>query len=275
MPEESADFGYRIATMQEKAQRAKDRGLLFFYVRIPESLHPDQRKKKYDELITRALQKTGFAEVTGDERELGEGNAVPSCGVEVVLRKPSGAARGELLFLRGELARLGVPVGTVIEEFIPRFREYPVVLNPVHDPVLGVLTWVSTFGWWEFEAGPVGGHSVTGVLVPSAAFNPLAAYELGRIRRTVAWVRANDPAIRQHIATEMWDWWFESSGPLDRQVICTPEQFRDTLSLEVIRFDAADTDGFLDYADHGLVGNYGIRIYVSPDGRFTGGPEMC
>lgn len=144
------------------------------------------------------------------------------------------------------------------------------------DPELGTLTWVPEFKFWQFEVGPVAGSQVTGVLVPKTGFDPLGPDELSRIRRTVAWVRDNDLIVRQHIAAEMWDWWFNDySDPPDREAIRTPEQFRDKLTLEVIRFDSADTDGFLDYADHGLVSHYGIRIYVSPDGRFTRGPEVC
>ena len=144
------------------------------------------------------------------------------------------------------------------------------------DVELGKLTWSPVFQFWRFEAGPVGGRSVIGVLAPTPKFDPFAHKELRRIRQTVAWVRANDIAIRQHIATEMWDWWFnEYSDPPDRKAVRTPEQFRDRLTLEVIRFDSAETDGFLDYADHGMMCNCGVRIYVSPKGRFTGGPEMC
>jgi len=80
---------------------------------------------------------------------------------------------------------------------------------------------------------------------------------------------------RAHIAARMWEWWFnEYSGPPDREAVTTAEQFRDTLELEVIRFEPA-ADAFLDYADHGLVCNYGIRIWVGPEGQFSGGPEVC
>ena len=73
----------------------------------------------------------------------------------------------------------------------------------------------------------------------------------------------------------MWDWWYnEYCDPPDRETVRTPEQFRDKLSLEVVRFEPGE-DAFLDYEDHGLVDGYGIRIYVTPDGRFTRGPEMC
>jgi hypothetical protein len=152
-------------------------------------------------------------------------------------------------------------------------------LERIEDPVLGQIVWEpgpdDDEGFWQFEAGPVRRRSVTGVVVPKTEWGPISPRVMPRIRRTVEWVRANDLTIRNHIATKMWDWWYnEYCDPPDREAIRTPKQFCDTLELEVIRFEP-DAEAYLDYADHGLVCNYGIRVYVNSNGRLTRGPEIC
>jgi hypothetical protein len=72
----------------------------------------------------------------------------------------------------------------------------------------------------------------------------------------------------------MWEWWDSDYRDAPHQApVSSPEQFRDTLELEVIRFEPGD-DAYLVYADHGLVDGYGIHIHVSPTGRFTRGPHI-
>ncbi len=199
--------------------------------------------------------------------------------------RSAGGWSGRQSLERALASGVGLAVTTGHEATAPHatvpWDEVPAVLarERVEDPVLGAVTWHPSSdddrGFWEFEAGPVGERSVTGVVVPEATWGPIRPEDWPRIRRTVQWARANDRAIRQHIATEMWDWWYnEYCDPPDREAVRTPEQFRDTLELAVIRFEPSK-DAFLDYADHGLVSGYGIRVYVSPDGRFTGGPEVC
>jgi hypothetical protein len=204
------------------------------------------------------------------------------------LREPgvrsAGGYSGRQPLERALASGVGLTVTTGYEATAPRAAvprdEVPAVLarERIEDLVLGAITWHPLSddeeGFWKFEAGPVGTRSVTGVVVPEATWGPVRPEDWPRTRRTVQWARANDLAIRQHIATEMWDWWYNSSGPAEREAVRSPEQFRDTLELEVIRFEPGK-DAFLDYADHGLVSGYGIRIYVSPDGRFTRGPEVC
>jgi hypothetical protein len=204
------------------------------------------------------------------------------------LREPgvesAGGGSGRQALERALASGVGLVVTTGPEVTAPRagvpLDELRAVLalERTEDPVLGVITWHPSSddnkGFWEFEVGPVGDHSVTGVVVPEATWEPIQPGELPRIGRTVQWVRRNDFAVREHIAAEMWDWWYnEYCDPPDREAVRSPAEFRDKLTLEVIRFEPGK-DAFLDYADHGLVCGYGIRIYVSPDGQFTSGPEM-
>lgn len=140
-------------------------------------------------------------------------------------------------------------------------------------PVLGKLTWTPHSGTWKFEAGRIDGRPVRGVLVPGPGFDPLGAAESARVRRTVDWALANDPAIRAHVADRMWDWWRTTGWAADPD-IATPADFARSLALELVRFEAG-RDAYLVYADNGLVDHCGIRIYVGPDGQFTGGPMVC
>jgi hypothetical protein len=107
--------------MTTRAQRAWDRGEFFFFVRIPEPLYPEARGEKYQEPLAEAVRAAGLGKVVGGGQQLGDGNTVVYCGVDVIL---SERVRG-LELLREVLPRLGAPVGTVIEEFIPEFVEHP------------------------------------------------------------------------------------------------------------------------------------------------------
>jgi hypothetical protein len=107
--------------MTGRAQRAWDRGEFFFYVRIPEPLYPAERGAKYEEPIKEALREANLGRVPGGGQQLGEGNSIVYCGVDVVLTE---RVRG-LELLRDVLVRLDAPAATVIEEFVPHFQEHP------------------------------------------------------------------------------------------------------------------------------------------------------
>lgn len=121
MPEPSPDIAPRVRHMRGVAQRVWDRGEFFFYVRIPEPLMPAGRGEKYEEPLAEVLRVEGLGKVNGGGQQLGPGNTVVYCGVDVIV---SERVRG-LAVLREVLTRLGAPAGTVIEEFIPEFVEHP------------------------------------------------------------------------------------------------------------------------------------------------------
>jgi hypothetical protein len=198
--------------------------------------------------------------------------------------KSAGGGSGRDALERARAAGVGLMVSTghkAAARAVVSCEVAPAVLalERTDDPALGTIVWSPSgdddTGFWEFEAGPVGGRSVTGVMVPEGTWEPIRPDDLARVRQTVLWVRGNDLAVRAHIAAEMWAWWsVDYRDPPYSDAIRTPEEFRDQLTLEVIRFEPGE-DAYLDYADHGLVDDYGIRIYVTPDGQFTGGPGMC
>ena len=162
--------------------------------------------------------------------------------------------------------------------FIARDEVEALLARTAHeDPVLGLLVWApggndDEEGFWEFEFAPKGGRPATGVLVPGRKWDPLAPKELQRIRKTVAWVRRSDRAIRAHVAAGMWDEWVEGFDG-DEPTVPTPAAFRDWIRLEVLRFEP-NGDIYVVYDDEGLLDGYGIHQHITAGGGFVGGPYM-
>jgi len=112
----------RAAVMLEFAEAASGRGEFFFYVRIPENLQPIARGDRYEDSLQDALAAQGIGEVTGGGSQLGEGDSVEYCGIDVVVR----ARDSGLELIRSVMRKLGAPRATVIEEYLPSYREHPV-----------------------------------------------------------------------------------------------------------------------------------------------------
>ncbi len=110
----------RVPVMRQLAQMARDNGEFFFYIRIAESLLPEERGLRYEDPLIEALSEAGLGRVTGGGQQLGEGNSVVYCGMDVVV---SERVRG-LALLREVLCDNGAPPGTVIEEHVPHYREH-------------------------------------------------------------------------------------------------------------------------------------------------------
>lgn len=107
----------RQKVMRDFAEAAADRGQHFFYVLIREPLAPLERGEKYEDPLTEALGKLG--EVTGGGSQLGEGNTIEYCGLDVVVNHRD---RG-LKVIRKCLRACGASDDTVIEEYVPEFSE--------------------------------------------------------------------------------------------------------------------------------------------------------
>jgi hypothetical protein len=124
----SPPFGFLVAkkpkqldgrqqVMRDLAEDAAERGQHFFYVLIHESLGPADRGGKYEDPLNDALGDLG--EVTGGGSQLGEGDAIAFCGVDVLVNDRD---RG-LKVIRQCLRACGAPANTVIEEYVPEFAE--------------------------------------------------------------------------------------------------------------------------------------------------------
>ncbi|MBN8248809.1 MAG: hypothetical protein J0L84_15390 [Verrucomicrobia bacterium] len=119
MADRSQEMTGRAAVMLDFAKAALEQGQFFFYVRIPEDLLPIARGERYEDPLQDALDAEGLGEVTGGGSQLGDGNLIEYCGVDLVVRDRD---RG-LELIRSVMRRLGAPRTTVIEEHLPRYQE--------------------------------------------------------------------------------------------------------------------------------------------------------
>jgi hypothetical protein len=103
--------------MRDFAEAAAERGQHFFYVLIREPLAPLERGDKYEDPLATALGELG--EITGGGSQLGEGNTIEYCGLDVVVNDRD---RG-LQVIRKCLRTCGAGDDTVIEEYVPEFNE--------------------------------------------------------------------------------------------------------------------------------------------------------
>ena len=103
------------------AEAAWERGEFFFYIRIPESLQPVARGDRYEDPLQQALSDEDIGGVTGGGSQLGEGTSIEYCGIDVVVRE---RVRG-LMLIRSVMQKLGAPSATLIEEYLPSYREHP------------------------------------------------------------------------------------------------------------------------------------------------------
>jgi hypothetical protein len=110
----------RQETLLGFAEDARDRGEFFFYVRIPGDVQPLERGERYEDPLQAALNAEDLGEVTGGGSQMGEGKSVAFCGLDVVVRDRD---RG-LALIRAVMRQLGAPPGTVIEEYLPSYREH-------------------------------------------------------------------------------------------------------------------------------------------------------
>lgn len=116
------EIAARAKVMRGFARAAVERGEHFFYIRIPESIGPVERGQRYEEPLDAALSVDGLGRVTGGGSQLGEGNSIAYCGIDVVV---SDRKRG-LDMICKTMRQLRAPQETVVEEYVPTYREHPV-----------------------------------------------------------------------------------------------------------------------------------------------------
>jgi len=111
--------------MAEFAEAASLRGEHFFYIRVPNLLKPKDRGEKYEDPLKDALGELG--QVTGGGSQLGDGNTIEYCGVDVVVID----RHHGLKLVRKIMKSCGAPKETVLEEYTRSYRELP--LEPGED----------------------------------------------------------------------------------------------------------------------------------------------
>lgn len=107
----------RQQVMLARAERFAERGQHFFYVLVRESLDPAQRGEKYEDPLSDALGELG--EIVGGGSQLGDNDTIAFCGIDVVVNDRDRGLRD----IRRCLVKSGARSDTVIEEYVPRFRE--------------------------------------------------------------------------------------------------------------------------------------------------------
>ena len=115
------NIGQRVDVLTGFAEEASERGECFFYVRIPAPLQPLERGERFEDPLHEVLSAAGVGEVAGGGSQLDEVGEIVYCGIDVYVND---RARG-LDLLRSTLKQLGVPDGTVVEEFLPDWSELP------------------------------------------------------------------------------------------------------------------------------------------------------
>ena len=116
-----SDIRDRVDVLTSFAKDALERGEHMFYVRIPAPLEPMERANRFEDPLNEALSVAGLGEVAGGGSQLGEGDTIVYCGLDVfVSNRDIG-----LQIIRDVLRRLGAPEGTKIEEFLPVWSEFP------------------------------------------------------------------------------------------------------------------------------------------------------
>jgi hypothetical protein len=140
----------------------------------------------------------------------------------------------------------------------------------VNDEGLGLLTWDDDQVMWTFEAGPVGGRSVRGAILPEDCRVPLAGVQLETVRALVRWVRQNEPSVREHLTAEMFDWWRDTSGDQAGAAAPTPEEFRARLTLTCVYFFDDGSKAKVAYELAGWI----LSVTVGPGGAFEAGANV-
>jgi hypothetical protein len=143
-------------------------------------------------------------------------------------------------------------------------------LTTVHDEVLGLLNWDEDHHMWTFDAGPVDGRPVRGAILPDNFRDSLAGVRLDLVRACVRWVRENEPAVREHLTAQAFDWWQDACSNQDAVAARTPEDFRARLALRCVYFyhDGAKAKVGYDLAGQELI------VSVGPGGTFDLGVDV-
>jgi hypothetical protein len=111
----------RQETLLGFAQGVRERGKVFFYVRIPEDVQAVGPGERYENPLQDALDAADLGEVTGGGSERSEGKSITFCGLDVEVRDRDRALALIISVLRG----LNAPLGTTIEEFLPIYQKHP------------------------------------------------------------------------------------------------------------------------------------------------------
>lgn len=112
----------REEVMLEFAGDAAEHGEHFLYVYIPANMGPMERGELFEDPLDKALRSKNLGSVTGGGSQLGEGDTIEYCGVDVVVKD-----RGRGIDLIVDIMRqCNAPEGTKVEEYLPKRIDHAV-----------------------------------------------------------------------------------------------------------------------------------------------------
>jgi hypothetical protein len=144
--------------------------------------------------------------------------------------------------------------------------------DPYTDPIFGTATWDAADGDWLFTLVLPSGQAVEGCVRPEDNRLHLSSPELEESRACVRWVLANELALRQYVADQMYgmmlDWHQPEWGPP-----LTKEEFRDKIELVGVSV-LEDHRASLNFNDAECFGGHAITFSVGADGRLEEKPYL-
>lgn len=146
--------------------------------------------------------------------------------------------------------------------------------EPLHDEVLGSLTWDDALEEWSFGVTLASGREVAGGITPNDPALPPQDRGLAEVARLVGWIRENEFDIRRHIAEKMFDNWYEGWYEDEIDTVDTQDGFRDAITLS--RINIHEEGGASLYYDDGeLFSGHIIILSVAADGTLDASPTIA
>lgn len=141
------------------------------------------------------------------------------------------------------------------------------------DPILGAVSWSEDTSGWQFALRMPSGRPVTGGITVERPDLPLQDQGLDEIRACVAWARDHEPEIRQYIADQSFEGWWESWYDPEIDEISTKDEFREAIALtHILVFE--DRSASLYFDDGGLYSGHRIEVSVGTGGSLEGPPVL-
>jgi hypothetical protein len=116
-PKRTPRDGYSLRDPGEPEFR-NNHGEVLLFVKIPESITTEERAERYEDPLNEFLTSRKLGAVTGGGSVLNEERGIESIGLDVEVHDPDKAIPNIIRILN----ELGVPEGTVIEQYEPMER---------------------------------------------------------------------------------------------------------------------------------------------------------
>lgn len=143
---------------------------------------------------------------------------------------------------------------------------------PYTDPSFGVATWDEAAGNWQFTVVFPSGRIAKGSIRPEDDSHHLSSPELEESRACTRWVQANELALRQYVADNMYEMMLDWHDP-DWGAPLTKDLFRDKIELVGVSV-LEDHRAMLNFSDAKCFGGHCITFSVGADGKLDEEPYI-